>query len=73
MEEPTKQPTTEDKLNFERPDETLMSVGDIQLHTCEGLETTYQYVLKLLGNKIVRDYLEKIEVTKLKEKAGYLG
>ena len=70
MENKTKkkeQPKKEKKeeLNFIRPDEAMVCVGDVAVHGCEGLENSYRYMIALLESKSVQKYLDLLK----KEKA----
>ncbi len=69
--ETKEEPKKETKI--ENPDETHIVLGDIEIHSCEGLNTTYNYLLALLENESVKNYLERYELKKAKEKGGYVG
>ena len=51
-----------------------ISVGDVQVFSPnDSLEDVANMIKLLIVDKDIKSYLEKIELNKLKSKAGYLG
>jgi len=53
--------------------ECHIKVGDVEISTLESIEVAYSYMIELIKNTNVKQYLKNYEQKKIQKEVGYTG